>query len=127
MIVGNGAAEMQTTLARSFHVMVKPIGSRCNLDCAYCYYLDKDRLLSNSPSRMSDETLESVIRQGIIGQDADTVVFTWHGGEPTLLGLDFFRRVVELEQKYAGTKQIENDLQTNCLLLDDDWCQFLKE
>jgi uncharacterized protein len=107
--------------------MVKPVGSRCNLDCSYCYYQDKDRLLSDTAGSMSDETLEQVIRQGIAGQDADTALFTWHGGEPTLLGLDFFRRVAELQQKYADGKQIENDLQTNGLLLDDDWCRLLKE
>ena len=79
------------------------------------------------PHRMSDEVLEEVIRQGIVEQDADTVQFSWHGGEPTLLGLDFFRRVIELEQKYEGGKRVENDLQTNGLLLDDSWCQFLGE
>ena len=115
-------------LRRAFHVMVKPIGSRCNLDCAYCYYLHKDQLLANnSVGGMSDETLERLIQQGIGGQDVDVVVFTWHGGEPTLLGLDFFRRVIELQQKHAGTKRVENDLQTNGLLLDDAWCEFLRE
>lgn len=112
---------------RSFHLMVKPVGSRCNLDCAYCYYLDKDRLLADTSGSMSDETLEETIRQGIVGQEADTALFTWHGGEPTLLGLDFFRNVVELQQKHAAGKRIDNDLQTNGLLLDDAWCQFLKE
>ena len=109
------------------HIMVKPIGSQCNLDCAYCYYLNKDQLLPGTPGRISNEILEDLIRQSLSGQDADTIVFTWHGGEPTLLGLDFFRRVVELEQGYAGAKRIENDLQTNGLLLDDAWCEFLKE
>jgi uncharacterized protein len=107
--------------------MVKPVGSRCNLDCTYCYYQDKDRLLSGAVGGMSDELLEEVIRQGITGHEAETVLFTWHGGEPTLLGLDFFRRIVELEQKYAAGKRIENDLQTNGLLLDDAWCRFLRE
>jgi uncharacterized protein len=121
---------MQTPSAqpvRSFHLMVKPVGSRCNLDCTYCYYQEKDRLLSDTLASMSDEILEKTICQGIAGHEADTVLFTWHGGEPTLLGLVFFRRVVELEQKYAGGKRIDNDLQTNGLLLDDAWCRFLKE
>ena len=79
------------------------------------------------PIACRTEVLEEVIRQGIVEQDADTVQFSWHGGEPTLLGLDFFRRVIELEQKYEGGKRVENDLQTNGLLLDDSWCQFLGE
>lgn len=105
--------------------MAKPVGAICNLDCAYCYYLPKHSL-SGKTDQMTDDLLEEFIRQ-YIAQDAETIVFTWHGGEPTLLGLDFFRRVMELERKYAGTKQIENDLQTNGLLMDDAWCQFLKE
>ena len=114
---------------RRFHAMVKPIGSTCNLDCAYCYYLSKEKLLDQHPGRrMSDELLESYIRQYIEGQDGDEVVFSWQGGEPTLLGIDFFRKVVELEKKYKKANQrIENDLQTNGTLLTEEWCQFLHE
>lgn len=112
---------------RRFHAMVKPIGSTCNLDCTYCYYLSKEKLLDQHPGRrISDELLESFISQYIDGQDGDEVVFSWQGGEPTLLGIDFFRKVVELEKKYKKPNQrIENDLQTNGTLITEDWCKFL--
>lgn len=114
---------------RRFHVMIKPAGSACNLNCTYCFYLSKATLSAGpGPGRMSDETLEKFIRQYIEGVTGPEVVFSWQGGEPTLMGLDFFRRVVELEKKYAKPGQkIENDLQTNGTLLDDEWCAFLKE
>jgi uncharacterized protein len=84
------------------HAMAKPLGPVCNLDCDYCYYLSKQELLStDSRWRMSDEVLETFIRQYIEGQNYREVVFSWQGGEPTLPGLDFFRRVIELEKKYA--------------------------
>ncbi len=122
------SATQPSRLVRAFHVLVKPAGSRCNLDCAYCYYLHKQNLLPDTTGdRISDDLLEKVIRQHIAYQDVDTVVFTWHGGEPTLLGLDFYRKVVKLQQKYAGTKRIENNLQTNGVLLNEQWCEFLKE
>jgi uncharacterized protein len=113
---------------RRFHAMAKPTGSACNLDCVYCYYLSK-QTLPNGPGagRMSDATLELYIRQYIEGVTGDEVVFSWQGGEPTLLGVDFFRKVVALEKKYAKPGQrIENDLQTNGTLLDEEWCDFLK-
>ena len=114
---------------RRFHAMVKPIGSTCNLDCAYCYYLSKEKLLEQQHGkRISDELLETFIRQYIEGQDGEQIVFSWQGGEPTLLGLDFFRKVVELEKKYKKANQrIENDLQTNGTLLNEQWCQFLHQ
>ncbi len=113
---------------RRYHVIVKPIGSLCNLDCTYCYYLHKAELLgTNSRVRISDEVLETHIRQYTEGQDGEEVVFTWQGGEPTLLGLTFYEKVVALQQKYKRSGQrIENDLQTNGTLLDDNWCAFLK-
>lgn len=113
---------------RTYHAMVKPIGAICNIDCTYCYYLHKQELLgSNSKFQISDEILETHIRQYIEGQDADQVVFSWQGGEPTLRGLHFFEKVVELEQKYKKPHQrIENDLQTNGTLLNDEWGHFLK-
>lgn len=112
----------------AYHAMVKPIGSICNLDCSYCYYLHKKDLLgSHNKSRISDEILETHIRQYIEGQRSDEVVFSWQGGEPTLLGLEFFHKVIALEQKYKKPYQrIENDLQTNGTLLDDEWGAFLK-
>lgn len=111
-----------------FHAMVKPSGAQCNLDCAYCFYLHKEELL-NQPkkSRMSDSLLEQHIRQYIEAHTSPEVVFSWQGGEPTLMGLDFFQRVVELQQRYKKPGQaIENDLQTNGILLDEAWCEFLK-
>ena len=110
-----------------FHTMVKPSGSQCNLDCTYCFYLHKQDLL-NQPrvTRMSDSLLESHIRQYLEAQTSDEVIFSWQGGEPTLMGLEFFQRVVALQGKYKKAGQrIENDLQTNGILLDDEWCTFL--
>ena len=112
-----------------FHTMIKPSGAQCNLDCTYCFYLHKEDLLQQTKApRMSDSLLEAHIRQYIAAQTGDEVIFTWQGGEPTLMGLDFFRRVVALQKKYQKPGQrIENDLQTNGILLDDAWCAFLKE
>ena len=112
-----------------FHVMVKPVGSSCNLNCAYCFYLSKAGLAGGPGSgSMSDETLDLFISQYIQSISADEVVFSWQGGEPTLAGLAFFRRVVELQQKHAKPGQtIQNDLQTNGTLIDVEWCRFLKE
>jgi uncharacterized protein len=111
------------------HVMVKPTGALCNLDCAYCYYLSKGELLGKPENwRMSDEVLETFIRQYFEAQNYKEVVFSWQGGEPTLLGLDFFRKVVDLEKKYCPPYvRCENDLQTNGTLLDNEWCAFLHE
>lgn len=114
---------------KQFHAMTKPIGSTCNLDCTYCYYLSKEILVKGpGAARMSDETLELFIQQYIAGVTGDQVVFSWQGGEPTLLGLDFFRKVIAFEKKHAKPGQrIENDLQTNGTLLNEEWCEFLKE
>ncbi len=109
--------------------MIKPGGSTCNLDCTYCYYLSKEAL-PNGPGtgRMSDETLERFIKQYIAGVTGPEVVFSWQGGEPTLLGMEFFHKVVALQKKHAKPFQkIENDLQTNGTLLNDEWCGFLKQ
>src|ERR1035438_1260518 len=106
-----------------FHAMVKPTGAICNLDCAYCYYLHKEELLgSDSKFRISDEILEAHVRQYIESQRGEEVVFSWQGGEPTLLGVGFFEKVVALEKKYQRPNQrIENDLQTNGTLLNEEW------
>ena len=114
---------------RRFHAMVKPAGSACNLECAYCFYLSKQTLPGGPGSgRMDDESLERFVRQYIEGVTGDEVVFSWQGGEPTLCGLEFFRRAVALQRKHAKPGQrIENDLQTNGTLLDEDWARFLKE
>lgn len=108
--------------------MTKPIGPICNLDCKYCFYLEKEKLYPGAPSwKMSDDLLESYIRQYIAAQPTDIVSFAWQGGEPTLLGLEYFEKIVELQQQYAQGKKIENALQTNGVLLDERWAKFLAE
>lgn len=113
---------------RRFHVMAKPAGSACNLGCTYCFYLSKEKLAGGpGPGHMSDELLERFIQDYIASVTADEVVFSWQGGEPTLLGVGFFEKVVALQRKHAKAGQkIENDLQTNGTLLDADWARFLK-
>jgi uncharacterized protein len=112
--------------SHGFHVLTKPIGPICNLDCRYCFYLEKEKLYPGEhPWRMSDAALEEYIRQYIQDQAVTEVHFAWQGGEPTLLGVPFFRKAVELQRKHAGGKKISNALQTNGTLLDDEWCDFL--
>jgi len=112
---------------KPFHIMAKPFGPICNLDCTYCYYLEKENLYAGSGRdfRMADNVLESYIRQYIQSQPAHHVSFAWQGGEPTLLGIPFFERVIELQSKYAEGKVIDNAFQTNGTLLDDAWGEFL--
>jgi uncharacterized protein len=111
-----------------YAIIAKPIGPLCNLACKYCFYLEKQQLFhKKSRFRMSYEVLEAFIRQYITSQDFPEVVFSWQGGEPTLLGVDYFCKVVELQKKYANGKKISNALQTNGVLLDDKWCEFLTE
>lgn len=113
---------------RAFHVMTKPIGPLCNLDCRYCFYLEKEKLFpANENFKMSDAVLETYIRQYIEHQDVPEISFAWQGGEPTLLGVEFFRKVVALQKKYAGGRAISNALQTNGTLLDDRWAAFFAE
>ena len=111
-----------------FHVLIKPIGPICNLDCEYCFYLEKENLYpSNSNWTLEEEVLESFIRQYIESQDVPVITFGWQGGEPALLGVGYFRKIVELQKKYSNGKRIENTLQTNGVLLDDEWAEFLAE
>src|SRR5437773_3183167 len=111
--------------ARPFHVMTKPIGPICNLDCKYCFYLEKEKLYPDEHKwRMSDEVLEAYISQYILTQPQDEISFAWQGGEPTLLGVDYFRNVVRLQKKYASGKRISNAFQTNGTWLEDEWCEF---
>lgn len=113
---------------QAFHVMAKPTGAKCNLNCEYCFFLKKERLYPGSSFRMSDETMESYIRQTIEAHKIPQVTIAWQGGEPTLMGLDFFRKAVEVEKKYLKPgMQIENTLQTNGVLLNEEWCRFLHE
>jgi uncharacterized protein len=111
----------------AFHVMLKPRGAICNLDCRYCYYLSKEKLYPHSQFHMSDNLLEEFTRQYIEAQHVPLVTFVWQGGEPTLMGLDFFRQAVAYQQKYRKEgMHIENALQTNGVTLDDAWCEFLR-
>lgn len=111
-----------------FHVMAKPTGPICNLDCKYCFYLEKESLYPGKHSwAMPEDVIESYIRQYIEAQAAPVIMFAWQGGEPTLLGVDYFRKVVELERKYAGGKEIRNAFQTNGVLLNDSWAEFFAE
>ena len=107
--------------------MIKPVGSLCNLDCDYCYYLGKADLYGGHQPKMSDELLERYISQYIEAVQVPTVTFCWHGGEPLLAGIDFYEKAVALQNRYRGTKQIENSLQTNGLLINPDWCDFFRE
>ena len=118
-----------TISTRHFHAMAKPSGADCNLRCTYCFYLEKKALYEHAPRpRMSHELLETYVRDYIASIDEDDeVAFTWQGGEPTLLGLDFYRRAVELQLRYGRGRRISNSFQTNGLLLDDEWCAFLAE
>ncbi|HEU5458723.1 MAG TPA: radical SAM protein, partial [Terracidiphilus sp.] len=108
--------------------MTKPTGPICNLDCKYCFYLEKENLYPDTRHwAMSPDVLENYIRQYISSRPGRQIQFAWQGGEPTLLGVDFFRRVVELQNQYANGRQIHNALQTNGTLLDDAWGEFLAE
>ena len=110
-----------TPFARPLYVMVKPVGSSCNLACSYCYYMGK------GSGVMSDELLELFTQQYIEAQTLPQVLFTWHGGEPLLRPLSFYRRALQLQQRYAGERHIDNCLQTNGTLLTDEWCRFLRD
>jgi len=113
---------------RQFHLLAKPSGSTCNLNCTYCFFLSKELLYPNARARMSDETLEAYIRQLLASHRSPEVNISWQGGEPTLMGLDFFKRSVELVQKYRKPHQkVTYTFQTNGVLLDDDWCAFFKK
>lgn len=116
---------------KHFHLMVKPIGPVCNLRCKYCYYLEKSKIYNKSTKEyvMSDEVLENYVRNYILSQPTENprVAFAWQGGEPTLLGLDFFRKAIELQKKYTDGRRIENTLQTNGMLIDEEWAQFFKQ
>ena len=109
--------------------MAKPNGPLCNLDCAYCYYLGKKDLLPDPDGwRMSDATLERFIHQNIHGQDCERINFSWQGGEPTLLGIEFFEKAVRLQAMHCPpTRHIDNDIQTNGTLLDEAWCRFFRD
>ena len=110
----------------AFHLLAKPTGAVCNLDCAYCFFLSKELLYPGSRFRMADELLETYIRQLIEAHRTPEVTIAWQGGEPTLMGLDFFRRSVELAQRFADGRQVEHTIQTNATLIDDEWADFFR-
>ncbi len=120
---------MPPPLSRPFQIFVKPTGPLCNLGCAYCYYLDKKSLFDGTDSlRMSDAVLESYIQQHLQICPDPVALFSWHGGEPTLLGIDYFRKIVALQKQYQSPKQrLVNGIQTNGTLLNEEWCRFLAE
>jgi uncharacterized protein len=116
------------TIPQRIHVLAKPTGSVCNLNCSYCFYLKKELLYPGSRFRMTDEALENYIRQLIQSHQTDKVTVAWQGGEPTLMGVDFYRRAIELQENHRRPDMtFENTMQTNGTLLNDEWCEFFRE
>ena len=114
--------------AKPLYVMLKPAGAHCNLACKYCYYLEKNKLYPTAQRHlMSDEMLEQFTREYIEAQTMNQVLFTWHGGEPLMRSIDFYRKALSLQQKYAGGRRIDNVIQTNGTLLTDEWCEFFAQ
>ena len=114
--------------AKPLYVMLKPASAHCNLACKYCYYLEKNKLYPTAQRHlMSDEMLEQFTREYIEAQTMNQVLFTWHGGEPLLRSIDFYRKALSLQQKYAGGRRIDNVIQTNGTLLTDEWCEFFAQ
>ena len=116
--------------SKPLYVMAKPVSSICNLACTYCYYLEKHNLYKQSKLNnytMTDELLERFIQQYIESQTMHQVLFTWHGGETLMRPLSFYKKVIELQKRYARERTIDNCIQTNGTLLTDEWCKFFKE
>jgi uncharacterized protein len=113
----------------AFQVFVKPAGARCNLNCSYCYYTGKDELIrGDSPLLMNDDILERYISSHFDASDEETIIFSWHGGEPTLAGTGFYRKAISFQEKYnIHGRQVLNGIQTNATLIDEEWCSFFKE
>ncbi len=110
-----------------FSVIAKPVGSACNMDCKYCFYLEKEALYSSSKLRMNDEMLEKYIRMHIESTPQKTIAMFWQGGEPTVLGLDTFKKIIQWQKKHSKGKEITNSIQTNGILLNDEWAKFLAD
>lgn len=114
--------------AKPVYVMLKPVGSVCNLACEYCYYLEKGKLYPEVKNHiMSEQLLEKFIKDYLECQTMPQVLFTWHGGETLMRPISFYKKALELQQKYGRGRQIDNCIQTNGTLLTDDWCRFFKE
>src|SRR6267142_6959299 len=121
------AVEHRMQQPMAFHVLAKPTGAGCNLDCKYCFFLSKDRLYGGGTLRMADDVLEAYIRQLLAAQPNSEINVAWQGGEPTLMGLEFFRRSIDLVAKYKKPGQkIMHTIQTNGILLNDEWARFFK-
>ena len=113
---------------RTYAMLAKPVADSCNLACEYCYYADKNRLLQTNTARMSLEVLETYIRQSLEMHGRDAVVeFAWHGGEPTLAGVEFYQTALKLQEKYGSGRKIRNTLQTNASCLTDELCQLFHD
>jgi uncharacterized protein len=124
---GSGTLERAWS-PEAFHVLAKPTGAVCNLGCSYCFFLDKEALYEGSRFHMSDDVLDGYLRQLIEAHSSPVVTVAWQGGEPTLMGLDFYRRAIEIQERYRKPGMtFENTIQTNGTLLTDEWCEFLKE
>ena len=121
----SSSEQIEIRYGSPIYVMAKSVGAACNLHCSYCYYLEKSRLYNGATQLMSDDILELFIREYIKCQTTPEVLFIWHGGEPLLRSVSFYERVVELQQRYAGDRRVDNCIQTNATLLDDEWCKFL--
>ena len=113
--------------AKPVYVMLKPVGSTCNLSCEYCYYLEKKNLYAENKQVMDERLLERFIKEYLETQTQPQVLFTWHGGEPLMRPIGFYKKALELQRRYANGRQIDNCLQTNGTLLTDEWCTFFKE
>ena len=115
-------------LTYPLYLMAKPIGAVCNLNCSYCYYLEKELLYENRKSyQMSDQLLERFVKEYIEAQPTPNVSFTWHGGESLLRDVEFYKKALRYQKMYAKGRQVENCIQTNGVLLNDDWCEFFAE
>lgn len=117
--------EIELRYSSPMYVMAKPAGAKCNLRCGYCYYLEKSELLGGSSQMMSDDILELFVKEYIQSQTTSEVLFIWHGGEPLLRPISFYERAIELQQRYADGRRVDNCIQTNATLLDEEWCKFL--
>lgn len=123
----NRLDDIEVIYGRPLYLMAKPAGAACNLRCSYCYYLEKRDLYQGSSQLMSDDTLELFIKEYIEAQTTPEVMFIWHGGEPLLRPIAFYQRALELQQRYAKGRKIDNCIQTNATLLTDEWCKFLQK
>ena len=117
---------VKITGPQAFNIMIKPVGSLCNLKCHYCYYLDKAEIYGGREPRMSIGMLEHFVKEYIAANDVPDVYFNWHGGEPLLAGLDFYRKAVEFQKKYGEGKRIHNTLQTNGTPITREWAEFFR-